>query len=1200
MKTLRAIRHRRSVTTRWMTGCLLATLLHLALEARGGAALLTYDPPGNLTGIIPAAGGAPAITGQPVDQVIAENGTAYFSVTAGGSGPFTYQWLSNGVPIAGATGDTLAVTNVIVPVNLVSNGGFELPLLLNAYVTYPIGSAINGWTIESGTADLVRASYWDPFSGVQSLDLSGTSAGTIYQDVPTVPGQSYYLDFAQAGNNGGAPIIKTNQVWWNGALLDTVAFNTTGHSANAMGWTNREYVVMATNSTTRLRFVSLANGSSGPALDEISLLPVPPPPANYSVIVSNTSGSVTSAVATIQFDADQNGLPDSWERTYFASLGQSAEADSDGDGISNGDEYREGTNPADAASFRPRLNFFIRPGGAVFKTPFKPSYGLGENVQISAAPDFGNFFLGWIGGLTDTNATVNLTMDGTKNITALFAVGLVSGANQDGTLISGDTNTYAFNGNAGDRILLRVGELLDGGGFDPKIQLFSPTGVLLGSASGYAAAELTATLTNSGLFVVVISDGTANGTAGSGDYRLNFVKLPGTFVVPAGDEGGIIVNGGNADGTITVGDLDLWTFTANAGDRIVLRVGEMTDNNGDFDPWIRLYSPSGVLLDSQSSYAAAEIAVTATSGTFTVVVADAGDAAPYYLSDTGTYRLHLAKSPGAFVVPAGDDGGALVNGGTGTGTIDTGDLDQWSFTANAGDNLVVRVGELTQDNPDFDPWIRLYNPSGVLVGSAYSYAAAEIAVTATNSGTYTIIVGDTGYSSPYYISDTGTYQISLIKAPGAFITPPGDEGGNLDNGGTGAGTITTGDLDTWSFTATNGDSIVLRVGQVTDDNNHFDPWIRLYSPTGVLLGSAYGYVAAEITAKATNSGTFTVVVADTGYSSPYLLSDTGTYQLRLAKLPGAFVVPVGDDGGTLINGGNTTGTIDTGDLDLWSFSANTGDSLLLRVGQVTDDNGDFDPGIRLYGPTGLLLDTRSGVAATEIAVTATNSGTFTVVVGDDDISSPYYLSDTGTYRLYFAKVPGAFVVGDEGAVMAPAGIYYGTNDVGDLDMWGFWANKSNVISVQIDQLTDDTGRFDPWIRLYGPGGNLLNSVSGTTTATINRLATNSGPYVVVVSDGILSSPYYYSDTGTYRLTLAGITGPVQFTNIQFAGSQLILSGTAGPTNLPYVLIMSTNIGPPVASWTPVQTNTFDSLGQFKTTNNVSPGVQSQFYQIRFQ
>jgi hypothetical protein len=49
-------------------------------------------------------------------------------------------------------------------------------------------------------------------------------------------------------------------------------------------------------------------------------------------------------------DSDGNGFPDDWERLYFGHLGVNPTQDADGDGLSNLEEFRAGTNPSDRTS----------------------------------------------------------------------------------------------------------------------------------------------------------------------------------------------------------------------------------------------------------------------------------------------------------------------------------------------------------------------------------------------------------------------------------------------------------------------------------------------------------------------------------------------------------------------------------------------------------------------------------------------------------------------------------------------------------------------------------------------------------------------------------------------------------------------------------------------------------------------------------
>src|SRR5262249_47880963 len=118
----------------------------------------------------------------------------------------------------------------------------------------------------------------------------------------------------------------------------------------------------------------------------------------YSVQATNSAGSATSAPAALFLDSDGDGLPDSWEIANFGNLtSQRAAGDPDGDGVSNLDEFLDGTNPNSSASVRPRLQAYGDAGGSVMVAPLKPSYGLGEAVKLTAVPIPPNVFVGWAG-----------------------------------------------------------------------------------------------------------------------------------------------------------------------------------------------------------------------------------------------------------------------------------------------------------------------------------------------------------------------------------------------------------------------------------------------------------------------------------------------------------------------------------------------------------------------------------------------------------------------------------------------------------------------------------------------------------------------------------------------------------------------------------------------------------------------------------
>src|SRR5437667_153615 len=124
------------------------------------------------------------------------------------------------------------------------------------------------------------------------------------------------------------------------------------------------------------------------------------------------------------------------------------------------------------------------------------------------------------------------------------------------------------------------------------------------------------------------------------------------------------------------------------------------------------------------------------------------------------------------------------------------------------------MGEVAPVSAGFRPWIRLVSPTGVLLATSSAGASAvQVATNATTTGTYTVIVGtNDGFGRN---GDTWGYLLTLAKVRGAFAASSGDEGGDRRNGATHAGTIYLGDLDQWSFTATQGDFCARSIGEVS-------------------------------------------------------------------------------------------------------------------------------------------------------------------------------------------------------------------------------------------------------------------------------------------------------------------------------------------------------------------------------------------------
>jgi len=137
----------------------------------------------------------------------------------------------------------------------------------------------------------------------------------------------------------------------------------------------------------------------------------------YTVVVTGDSQSVTSASAALMIDSRGCGMPDSWQLQYFGNLTTSATGDADGDGVSNLQEFLDGTNPTNSASALYRLTI-LSDGGAFTVSPNQASFTIGQSVTITATPP--EAFHAWTGDILTRSNPMTLVMNTNKTITARF------------------------------------------------------------------------------------------------------------------------------------------------------------------------------------------------------------------------------------------------------------------------------------------------------------------------------------------------------------------------------------------------------------------------------------------------------------------------------------------------------------------------------------------------------------------------------------------------------------------------------------------------------------------------------------------------------------------------------------------------------------------------------------------------------------
>jgi hypothetical protein len=334
-----------------------------------------------------AGGGLPVVSLQPVNTTVFVAGSvgisdsyAFGTTNFNGlvSGPgVTYQWRFNGTVIPGATSATLTLTNiqysmagaysfiafngagsvvssnamltVIAPVQFTIHPtnqnvlpGTNVTLFSQAVGT---GTVRYQWRFE-GTNILNATNNSYSFTGANLFDHHGNFSCVAMDDVSvTVSSNAYIYVLVR-------PFVTqhiTSQTVLQGQDI-TFSLVATGAPPLWYRWIRAGGSVPG--ATTSVPVLTLTNIQASTTLRVAVTNTALPSSGTGAFSPGPAAGNNVQVTMLSDFDGD--GMWDNWERDFFgaASTNNSANAllDSDGDGMSNVDEYRSGTNPTNALS----------------------------------------------------------------------------------------------------------------------------------------------------------------------------------------------------------------------------------------------------------------------------------------------------------------------------------------------------------------------------------------------------------------------------------------------------------------------------------------------------------------------------------------------------------------------------------------------------------------------------------------------------------------------------------------------------------------------------------------------------------------------------------------------------------------------------------------------------------------------------------
>lgn len=165
-----------------------------------------------------------------------------------------------------------------------ADGGFEAPVIgPSPGYSAPIGvgQSIGEWTVTVGDVELV-STYWSAAEGAQSLDLNGTTPGTLCQSFDTTAGDLYRVSFQMSHNWGTSSATLDLQV---GDAPVAGFSHTTANSAADMKWEPHSRDFTAAAARTKGCFASTGpSGTNGPALDDVRVTLIAPATTTTSTL----------------------------------------------------------------------------------------------------------------------------------------------------------------------------------------------------------------------------------------------------------------------------------------------------------------------------------------------------------------------------------------------------------------------------------------------------------------------------------------------------------------------------------------------------------------------------------------------------------------------------------------------------------------------------------------------------------------------------------------------------------------------------------------------------------------------------------------------------------------------------------------------------------------------------------------------------
>jgi dienelactone hydrolase len=332
--------------------------------------------PATLT--VNAAPDDPAIIMQPADQVVSGGQPVSFVVTAGGTAPITYQWQKNGIDIAGATAASLEIQAA----NLSDSGASFSAVVRSAAgsgvsnratltVTRAAGAPVmlanpaRARVLANQTA-VFSVTAWS--AGPMSYQWQQGSSTGIMTDIPGATNTTYTTPSTKLSDNltllrcvvsnPAGTVTSASEILMVAGAPTAPTKVASAITAFAQVGAPFQYTIAFGGGTTPLTYTAspLPVGLSVDAASGvISGIPTETSTFTVAIAAGNPAGHPSALLTLAVTDAPPVVTLNEWR---LANFGASAidpsvagdDADPDGDGYTNLEEFTFGSNPLDSSS----------------------------------------------------------------------------------------------------------------------------------------------------------------------------------------------------------------------------------------------------------------------------------------------------------------------------------------------------------------------------------------------------------------------------------------------------------------------------------------------------------------------------------------------------------------------------------------------------------------------------------------------------------------------------------------------------------------------------------------------------------------------------------------------------------------------------------------------------------------------------------